>query len=88
VLVPDSSSDLSRRPPKIRFNRWLAIAVGLAVLMGAVLLDLSLLGRVQTLSALAADRQSQLTKLEKKNQELDTRLQDDDDTIRWLLRAP
>jgi hypothetical protein len=86
--VPDSAPDLSRPPPKVRFNRWLAIAVGLAVLVGALLLDLSLLGRVQTLSALAADRQSQLTTLERKNQELNARLRDDDDAIRWLLRAP
>lgn len=87
VVGPDSSSDLWRHPPEIRFNRWLAI--GLAVLLGAVFF--ALLGQVRTLSALAADRENQLTTLkaveaetERENQELNLKLRSDDDAISWL----
>ena len=91
VVGPNSSFDLWRHPPEIRFNRWLAI--GLAVLLGAVFF--ALFGQVRTLSALAADRQNQLTTLkaveaetERENQELNLKLRSDDDAISWLLRAP
>jgi hypothetical protein len=71
-----------RPAPRTRFgfNRWLAIGVGLAVL-AAALWDLSLLGQVTTLKALAAETQ-------KENQDLDMRVMNEDEMIRWLQRAP
>ena len=63
------------------------------MLLGAVFF--ALFGQVRTLSALAADRQNQLTTLkaveaetERENQELNLKLRSDDDAISWLLRAP
>jgi hypothetical protein len=80
------------QPPRNRFgfSPWLAIGVGLAVLAGVVLWDLSP-GQVTTLKALAADNQNLralATETQKENQELDMRLLNEDETIRWLLRAP
>jgi len=77
---PEAKPNEVARSPFGFDKRWLAIGVGLAVL-AAALWDLSLFGQVTTLKALASEAQ-------KEKQELDMRLLNDDEMIRWLQRTP